>query len=69
MKAEAFTIDEVERFGNTAYEMSRYVIYGFDSKELDNGKFIAIWKLTAGEWKIHRPIFNSNKVSPQSKSK
>jgi ketosteroid isomerase-like protein len=57
-------IVEVEDYGDTAFEISRFTLYGADGQELDKGKYIVIWKQEAGEWKLHRDIFNSSNPAP-----
>lgn len=56
------TIKEVEIFGNNELVVEEG-IYDFpDGKggSFDKGKFIAIWKIEEGKWKIYREIWNSN---------
>jgi uncharacterized protein (TIGR02246 family) len=53
-------IVEVEGHGDTAIEVSRYTLCGADGQELDQGKYIVIWKREGGQWKLHRDIFNSS---------
>jgi ketosteroid isomerase-like protein len=31
-----------------------------DGKEIDKGKYIVLWKMEDGKWKLHRDIFNSD---------
>lgn len=51
---------EVEACGETTFEVSEFTLYGEGRTELDHGKYIVIWKNVAGEWKLHRDIFNSS---------
>ena len=60
-KGMALDTVEVEEHGNTAYEVGKYTLLGKDGKVMDVGKYIAIWKQEAGEWKLHRDIMNSNR--------
>jgi uncharacterized protein (TIGR02246 family) len=55
---------EVEGRGDTAYEVGTYVVSGKAGKILDHGKFIVIWKLVDGSWKLHRDIYNSSAPAP-----
>lgn len=55
---------EVEAARDFAYEVGRYAIQGPGDTAVDNGKYIVIWQLEDGEWKIHRDIFNSNQPPP-----
>lgn len=52
---------EVESHGTVAHEVGTYAMVGADGKELDNGKYIVIWKREGTAWKIHRDIWNTNK--------
>ncbi len=51
-------IDEVENFGDTAYEVSHYAMYDADGNVLGEGRYIVIWKRTDAGWKLHRDIWN-----------
>ncbi len=52
------TIDELEGFGNTAYEVSRYSLLDEDGNVLGDGRYIVIWKRTQDGWRLHRDIWN-----------
>ena len=54
---------ELEGYGNTASEVGRYTLEGADGQTLDQGKFIVIWKLESGQWRLHRDIINSSMPS------
>ena len=62
MGAKEIKLDivEVEGQGDTAIEVSNYTLYSEDGQELDQGKYIVIWKQQDGQWKLHRDIFNSS---------
>lgn len=60
------TTIEVDGAGDTANEVGRYVFKSDDGKVVDEGKFIVIWKLVDGEWKLHRDIFNSSFPPPSA---
>jgi len=51
---------EVEGHGDTAIEVGLYSVLGPDKEELDRGKYIVIWKLEEGQWRIHRDILNTS---------
>jgi len=51
---------EVENYGDTASEVGRFTLKDEGDQILDRGKFIVIWKLVAGKWKLHRDIINSS---------
>ena len=60
VKAVLLEIDEVERFGDTAYEVGHATILGGDDQVFDREKYIVVWKQQDGQWKLHRGIFNSS---------
>lgn len=49
-----------EAYGVIAVETGSYVMTGGDGAHLDHGKFLAVWKQQAGEWKLYRDIWNSS---------
>jgi uncharacterized protein (TIGR02246 family) len=55
---------EVADHGDTAIEVGRYTLFGEGSQQLDQGKYIVVWKQEAGDWKLHRDIFNSSMPAP-----
>jgi uncharacterized protein (TIGR02246 family) len=55
---------EVADHGDTAIEVGRFTLYGAEKQMLDQGKYIVVWKQEAGEWKLHRDIFNSSMPAP-----
>tara|TARA_Y100000746_G_scaffold212992_1_gene205217 strand:+ start:631 stop:1008 length:378 start_codon:yes stop_codon:yes gene_type:complete len=52
--------NELEEFDDTAIEIGRFVLKTGDNQIADEGKFIVIWKLESGNWKLHRDIINSS---------
>ena len=56
---------EAERFDNTATEMGRYIFENKEGQVVDQGKYLVIWKLTDGQWKFHRDMFNSSEPAVQ----
>lgn len=62
MGVKAFKLEtvEVEGFGDAAYEIGRYTLEGEGGQAFDQGKYLVIWKNQAGEWKLHRDIFNTS---------
>jgi len=38
-----------------------------DGKPLDKGKYIVLWKKEAGQWKLHRDMYNSDLPLPAGK--
>lgn len=60
IKGVTLTAQEVEAHGDTATEIGTYSIKDATGKELDRGKYVAIWKRVKGQWKMHRDIWNSS---------
>jgi uncharacterized protein (TIGR02246 family) len=60
IKAIKLETIEAEGYGDTASEVGRYTLEGEGGQVLDQGKFIVIWKQEAGQWKLHRDIFNTS---------
>lgn len=58
------TVD-VEGTGNTAAEVGKYEMQDGEGKTLDTGKYMVIWKKVAGQWKLHRDIWNSSITPPK----
>ena len=51
---------EAEQEGETAIEMGQYELGGADGERMDQGKYIVVWKREAGEWKLHKDIWNTS---------
>ena len=65
VKAIKLETIEVEGYGDTAFEVGRYILEGEGGEVLDQGKFIVIWKQEAGQWKVHRDIINTSLSSSE----
>ena len=51
---------EAVAFGDLGYEYGTYVSEDADGGHLDHGKYLTVWKLVDGEWKIYRDTWNSS---------
>jgi uncharacterized protein (TIGR02246 family) len=60
IKSATLTAQDVESHGDTATEIGSYSLMNAAGKEIDRGKYIAIWKRVQGQWKMHRDIWNSS---------
>jgi ketosteroid isomerase-like protein len=58
--AVVLTTLEVVGQGRYATEVGSYVIKDKAGKEMDHGKYMELWRLEKGVWKLHRDIFNSS---------
>ena len=54
------TTVHVESFESTAIEEGAYKLFDANSNQLDEGKYIIIWKNIDGQWRLDRDIFSSN---------
>jgi uncharacterized protein (TIGR02246 family) len=52
------TTTELNVYGEAAHEVGRYAIEMPDGDEASSGSYIVIWKREAGEWRMHRDIWN-----------
>ncbi len=60
IKNAKLDIVEVEQHGDTAIDMGQYTLSNADDQVMDTGKYLVIWKLEDGTWKLHRDIWNSS---------
>ncbi len=51
---------EVEGLGAARYEVGKYTLFVEGGDVADMGKYIVIWKMEGGQWKLHRDIFNTS---------
>jgi ketosteroid isomerase-like protein len=54
---------EFEVQGETAIEIGKYDLAGKEGP-MDSGKYVVIWRMEGGSWKLHRDIWNSS-MPPQ----
>jgi uncharacterized protein (TIGR02246 family) len=52
--------------GSTAAEVGQYALRDRTGKVLDHGKYIVLWRLEGGKWKLLRDMFSTN-VPPPAK--
>ena len=58
---------EIKRCNELVIEVGEYEVFtNVDNEKyittcVDNGKYIVIWKMEGGCWKLHRDIFNSSR--------
>lgn len=65
LTGELTTIESVVS-GELGYHVGSYVLRTADDQPADRGKFIEIWRLADGEWKISNDIFNSDLPAPDA---
>jgi uncharacterized protein (TIGR02246 family) len=54
------TANEVWGTEELITEVGSYTMTDKTGKEIDKGKYIDLWKMEDGKWKLHRDIFNSD---------
>jgi uncharacterized protein (TIGR02246 family) len=56
------TLETVELFdhGDSACEIGRYSLAVAGGQSVDHGKYVVVWRLEDGEWKLHRDIWNTS---------
>ena len=54
------TANEVWGTEELVTEVGSYTMTDKTGKEIDKGKYIDLWKMEDGRWKLHRDIFNSD---------
>ena len=65
-KAKLETL-EVVGMGDTACEVGKYTLFLEGEQVADSGKYVIIWKMVNGQWKLHRDIWNTSMpAQPQS---
>jgi uncharacterized protein (TIGR02246 family) len=47
--------------GDLLIETGRATVFGAGGAELDEGKYLVVWKQDGGTWKLHRDIWNSSR--------
>lgn len=58
------TIDEVMGSEAAVAEIGRYEVIMDKNQSVDKGKYIVVWKMVDGKWKMHRDVWNSDNPCP-----
>ncbi|MBC6606912.1 SgcJ/EcaC family oxidoreductase [Hymenobacter sp. BT188] len=51
---------EVEELQDTAIELGTYTLFGSDGQQMDQGKYLVVWKEQDGKWRLHQDIWNTS---------
>lgn len=51
---------EVEELEDTAIELGTYTLFGDAGQQIDQGKYLVVWKQQQGQWKLHQDIWNTS---------
>ncbi len=54
---------ELTEFDNFACEVGRYSLAAADGRTIDHGKYVVLWHLDGGQWRLHRDIWNTSVAS------
>ena len=65
IKAAKLDTVAVDDSGDIACEVGMYTLLSEGGQEIDRGKYVVVWKQEAGEWKLHRDIWNSSRPAQQ----
>lgn len=65
VRTATLEIIEAEQDGDLVIETGKYLLRGYNDKQLDTGKYLVVWKQEKGTWKLHRDIFNTS-LPPES---
>lgn len=58
------TTDELFGGNESVAEIGKYEVKDTAGNNIENGKFIVIWKQEEGKWKMHRDIWNADAPPP-----
>ena len=64
IRGGSLTTEEVMGGPEVVGETGNYVITDSAGKAMDKGKYIVLWKMEDGKWKMHRDIWNSDNPMP-----
>lgn len=59
---------EIAGTHDMAHEIGKFTILGENEQVLDSGKYIVLWMLEDGKWKLHRDIWNSSQPAEKEDS-
>ena len=65
IKSATLETVELDDGGDIAFEVGKYTLLGEERQEVDTGKYVVVWKQEAGQWKLHRDIWNSSRPAPR----
>ncbi|GAA4013455.1 hypothetical protein GCM10022408_28150 [Hymenobacter fastidiosus] len=55
---------DIEELDDTAIELGTYTLFAAGGQQVDQGKYLVVWKEEAGQWKLHQDIWNSSVPAP-----
>jgi uncharacterized protein (TIGR02246 family) len=51
---------DIEELDDTAIELGTYTLFATGGQQIDQGKYLVVWKEEAGQWKLHQDIWNTS---------
>jgi uncharacterized protein (TIGR02246 family) len=60
IKSARLTTVELDVLGETAIEIGQYSLSGEGGTALDQGKYLVVWKIDDGAWKLHRDMWTTS---------
>ena len=60
-------IVETQSQGDMGFDLGKYKIMDASGKEIDQGKYVVVWKKTSEGWQLYRDIWNSSVPVPGAK--
>ncbi|TGE21664.1 DUF4440 domain-containing protein [Hymenobacter aquaticus] len=51
---------DIEELEETAIELGTYTLLDAAGQQLDQGKYLVVWKEQQGQWRLHQDIWNTN---------
>ena len=67
VKGAKLSTDDISGTAEQLAETGNYEMYGDNNKLLDKGKYVAVWKLENGKWKMYRDIWNTSMAAAPAK--
>ncbi len=67
IKAARLETKELDVLGETMIEVGEYSLLGSKEQILDMGKYLVVWKIEQGQWKLHRDIWTTSLPVPREK--
>ena len=60
-RVEVKTVEVSGTGGDTTYEAGTYGLYDASGEQIDDGKYVVIWRREGKPWHLYRDIWNSNR--------
>lgn len=60
VKSATLETIELEEHGDAVVEIGKYTLAAEGGHQIDEGKYLVVWKQQAGQWKWHRDIWNTS---------